>query len=144
MLIKWYEEIGLNSKSTLRDVSFYLKGSFTAEITSFTHRSISIFNSSGVLTGLVIAIVFYGSNLIQVAPGLMEGKNVIKYEVTGLFINSVFSSIIPIPTELATSLLLLSKVNIIVVFILLDTGSIVGGYVALLWASSIIVSYKES
>jgi membrane protein YqaA with SNARE-associated domain len=87
---------------------------------------------AGVVTGLVITIVFGGSNLMQSATGLMGGKNVIKYEMIGLFLNSFFSSIIPIPTELATSILLLSKVNIILIFIILDTGSIVGGYLAYL------------
>lgn len=85
---------------------------------------------AGIAAVLVILIVFDGSFFIPLVTSLIYDKLIIKYEMIGLFLNSVFSSIIPIPTELITSILLLSKVNKILIFIILDAGSIVGGYLA--------------
>jgi len=84
----------------------------------------------GIAAVLAILIVIDHPSLIPLVNSLIYDKLIIKYEMIGLFINSVFSSIIPIPTELITSMLLLSKVNKILIFIILDAGSIVGGYLA--------------
>ena len=54
----------------------------------------------------------------------------IKYGLVGLFFNGMFSSFIPIPTELTTSTLLLGGANPYDVFLALTTGSIIGGYIA--------------
>lgn len=54
----------------------------------------------------------------------------IKYGLLGLFFNGMFSSFIPIPTELTVSVLLLGGVNPIEVFLVLTISSIVGGYIA--------------
>ncbi len=54
----------------------------------------------------------------------------IKYGLIGLFFNGVFSSFIPIPTEVTTSTLLLGGVKPIDVFLVLTIGSIIGGYIA--------------
>ena len=54
----------------------------------------------------------------------------IKYGLLGLFFNGMFSSFIPIPTELTISALLLGGVNPIDVFLVLTISSIVGGYIA--------------
>ncbi|MBI3640730.1 MAG: DedA family protein [Thaumarchaeota archaeon] len=54
----------------------------------------------------------------------------IKYGLLGLFFNGMFSSFIPIPTEVTISALLLDGVNPIDVFLVLTTSSIIGGYVA--------------
>ena len=54
----------------------------------------------------------------------------IKYGLTGLFFNGMFSSFIPIPTELTISALLLGGVNPLDVFLVLTISSIVGGYIA--------------
>src|SRR5574337_1241281 len=54
----------------------------------------------------------------------------IKYGLVGLFFNGLFSSFIPIPTELTTTTLLLGGANPYDVFLVLTTGSILGGYVA--------------
>ncbi|SRR5579885_1972516 len=54
----------------------------------------------------------------------------IKYGLIGLFFNGMFSSFIPIPTELTTSTLLLGGANPVDVFLVLTTGSILGGYIA--------------
>ena len=84
----------------------------------------------GIAAVLAILIVIDHPFFIPLINSLIYDKLIIKYEMIGLFINSVFSSIIPIPTELITSMLLLSKVNKILIFIILDAGSIVGGYLA--------------
>lgn len=54
----------------------------------------------------------------------------IKYGLLGLFFNGVFSSFIPIPTELTVSALLLGGVDPLDVFTILTIGSIIGGYIA--------------
>lgn len=54
----------------------------------------------------------------------------IKYGLLGLFFNGVFSSFIPIPTELTVSALLLGGVDPLDVFTILTVGSIIGGYIA--------------
>src|SRR6476661_7956135 len=54
----------------------------------------------------------------------------IKYGLLGLFFNGMFSSFIPIPTELTISALLLGGVNPLDVFLVLTISSIVGGYIA--------------
>ncbi len=54
----------------------------------------------------------------------------IKYGLVGLFFNGMFSSFIPIPTELTISALLLGGANPLDVFLVLTTSSIIGGYIA--------------
>ena len=54
----------------------------------------------------------------------------IKYGLMGLFFNGMFSSFIPIPTELTVSALLLGGINPLDVFFVLTFSSIVGGYIA--------------
>jgi len=54
----------------------------------------------------------------------------IKYGLMGLFFNGMFSSFIPIPTELTVSALLLGGINPLDVFLVLTFSSIVGGYIA--------------
>jgi len=54
----------------------------------------------------------------------------IKYGLLGLFFNGMFSSFIPIPTELTVSALLLGRVKPLDVFLVLTISSIIGGYIA--------------
>ena len=54
----------------------------------------------------------------------------IKYGLLGLFFNGMFSSFIPIPTELTISALLFGGINPLDVFLVLTVGSIIGGYIA--------------
>jgi membrane protein YqaA with SNARE-associated domain len=54
----------------------------------------------------------------------------IKYGLLGLFFNGMFSSFIPIPTELTISALLLGGINPVDVFVVLTISSIIGGYIA--------------
>jgi len=54
----------------------------------------------------------------------------IKLGLIGLFINSLISSVIPIPTELTTSALLLTGQSKTAIFTILAIGSITGGVIA--------------
>ena len=54
----------------------------------------------------------------------------IKYGLMGLFFNGMFSSFIPIPTELTVSALLLAGIKPLEVFLILTSSSIIGGYIA--------------
>ena len=54
----------------------------------------------------------------------------IKYGLIGLFFNGMFSSFIPIPTEVTISALLLGGATPMNVFLVLTIGSIIGGYIA--------------
>ncbi len=54
----------------------------------------------------------------------------VKYGLVGLFFNGMFSSFIPIPTEITTSTLLLGGERPFYVFLVLTIGSIIGGYIA--------------
>ena len=54
----------------------------------------------------------------------------IKYGLIGLFFNGMFSSFIPIPTEVTTSALLLGDINPTDIFLVLNISSIIGGFIA--------------
>jgi membrane protein YqaA with SNARE-associated domain len=54
----------------------------------------------------------------------------IKYGLLGLFFNGMFSSFIPIPTEITISALLLNGINPVNIFVVLTISSIIGGYIA--------------
>ena len=54
----------------------------------------------------------------------------VQYGLLGLFLNGLFSSVVPIPTELTTTALLLAGVDRTSIFIVLAVGSISGGFVA--------------
>ena len=54
----------------------------------------------------------------------------INYGLLGLFLNGMLSSIIPIPTELTISGLLLSGQSKTMVFIVLVISSVIGGFIA--------------
>src|SRR5437867_4873647 len=54
----------------------------------------------------------------------------VKYGLIGLFLNGLLSSIIPIPTELTTSALLLGGHSKESVFIVLAISSVIGGFLA--------------
>ncbi len=68
--------------------------------------------------------------LAYIIQGLFRDTLFIKYGLVGLFFNGMFSSFIPIPTEITTSTLLLGGANPYDVFLALTTGSIIGGYIA--------------
>ena len=54
----------------------------------------------------------------------------IKYGLLGLFFNGMFSSFLPIPTEITVSALLLGGINPMNVFLVLTISSIIGGFLA--------------
>jgi len=60
----------------------------------------------------------------------LNNPYLVKLGLIGLFINSLLSSVIPIPTELTTSGLLLEGQSKIAIFVILVTGSILGGFIA--------------
>jgi membrane protein YqaA with SNARE-associated domain len=68
--------------------------------------------------------------LSQIIDAIVHNTFFIKYGLIGLFFNGMFSSFIPIPTELTTSALLLGGINPTDVFLMLNIGSIIGGFVA--------------
>lgn len=68
--------------------------------------------------------------LTEIINSLLHDTLFIKYGLLGLFFNGMFSSFIPIPTEITISALLLGGVNPFDVFLVLTVGSIIGGYIA--------------
>jgi membrane protein YqaA with SNARE-associated domain len=54
----------------------------------------------------------------------------IKFGLIGLFFNGLFSSIIPIPTELTVSALITGGTNKLIIAIILGSSSIIGGIIA--------------
>jgi membrane protein YqaA with SNARE-associated domain len=68
--------------------------------------------------------------LSEFISSILHDTLFIKYGLVGLFFNGMFSSFIPIPTELTVSALLLGGINPIDVFIVLTVSSIIGGYIA--------------
>ena len=53
-----------------------------------------------------------------------------EYGLVGLFLNGLFSSIIPIPTELTATALLVGGENRVMVFVVLTVSSVIGGFIA--------------
>ncbi len=68
--------------------------------------------------------------LSEFIHSVLNNSIFIKYGLMGLFFNGMFSSFIPIPTELTISALLLGGINPLDVFLVLITSSIIGGYIA--------------
>ena len=66
----------------------------------------------------------------DIIESIVHNPIFIKYGLLGLFLNGMLSSIIPIPTELTISGLLLSGESKIMVFLVLVAGSIIGGFIA--------------
>jgi membrane protein YqaA with SNARE-associated domain len=120
--LKPFEYVSYNRKTTFRK-------SLSQNVVYYLYNFIPVL-VVGIAAVLVILFVIDRPFFILLVNSLIYDKLIIKYEMIGLFLNSVFSSIIPIPTELITSMLLLSKLNKILIFIILDAGSIVGGYLA--------------
>lgn len=70
------------------------------------------------------------NNIIQIIEAITKNHVFIQYGLAGLFLNGMLSSVIPIPTELTTSALLVGGVNEVTVFVVLATSSIIGGFLA--------------
>ena len=66
----------------------------------------------------------------DIIESIVHNSFFVKYGLIGLFLNGMLSSIIPIPTELTISVLLLSGKDKFIVFIILAISSIVGGFIA--------------
>lgn len=61
---------------------------------------------------------------------LVHNHFFIKFGLIGLFFNGVFSSIIPIPTELTVSALIAGGTSKLLIALVLGIGSIIGGIMA--------------
>src|SRR2546422_8311179 len=68
--------------------------------------------------------------LSDVINSILHDTLFVKYGLMGLFFNGMFSSFIPIPTEVTISALLLGGANPVDVFLVLTASSIIGGYIA--------------
>lgn len=68
--------------------------------------------------------------LIDFIKQLVENPLLVKFGLIGLFLNSVLSSIIPFPVEITSSALLLEGQNPTLVFIVMSTGSALGGIIS--------------
>jgi membrane protein YqaA with SNARE-associated domain len=66
----------------------------------------------------------------NIVESIVHSTIFIKYGLLGLFLNGLLSSIIPIPTELTISGLLLSGQSKTIVLIVLLISSILGGFIA--------------
>ena len=66
----------------------------------------------------------------DVINAILHDTLFMKYGLIGLFFNGMFSSFIPIPTEVTISALLLGGANPVDVFLVLTVSSIIGGYIA--------------
>jgi membrane protein YqaA with SNARE-associated domain len=66
----------------------------------------------------------------EIIDSIVHNSLFVKYGLIGLFINGLLSSIIPIPTELTISGLLLSGHSKTIVSLILIAGSIIGGFIA--------------
>ena len=70
--------------------------------------------------------------LIDFLKPILENPFFVKYGLLGLFLNSVFASIIPFPIVLTSTALLLAGENALMVFIVMAVGSVLGGFVTYL------------
>jgi len=68
--------------------------------------------------------------LSDIIDTIVHNTFFIKYGLIGLFFNGMFSSFIPIPTEVTTSALLLGGINPTNIFLVLNISSIIGGFIA--------------
>lgn len=70
--------------------------------------------------------------LIDFLKPIIENPIFVKFGLLGLFINSVFATIIPFPIVITSTALLLSGENAMLVFTVMAIGSILGGVVTYL------------
>jgi membrane protein YqaA with SNARE-associated domain len=61
---------------------------------------------------------------------ILNNHTFLKFGLVGLFLNGVFSSLVPIPTEFITSALIKGGDSKLVVALILMAGSIIGGMLA--------------
>ncbi len=66
--------------------------------------------------------------LVELVMGFVTNPLFVQYGLIGLFLNGLVSSISPFPTEVTTSALILAGEDHLVIFLVLATASITGGY----------------
>src|SRR6266511_708448 len=54
----------------------------------------------------------------------------IKFNLYGLFLNGLISSLLPLPTEISIAALLIGGINSLIIVVILDIGSIIGAFLA--------------
>ena len=69
-------------------------------------------------------------SIVSIISSLVTNQFFIKYGLIGLFLNGLLSSVIPIPTELTVSALLIGGQDEMRIFLFLLAGSIIGGFIA--------------
>jgi membrane protein YqaA with SNARE-associated domain len=69
-------------------------------------------------------------DIVRIVDGFLQNPIFLKYGLAGLFLNGLLSSVIPIPTELTTTALLAGGEAKLQVFVVLASGSIIGGFLA--------------
>lgn len=65
--------------------------------------------------------------LIDFVRPLIENPLFVKFGIIGLFFNSIFASVIPFPTEITASALLLAGQSAFLIFAIMSIGSSIGG-----------------
>lgn len=68
--------------------------------------------------------------IIDLIQAFIHNPFFLNYGLAGLFLNGLLSSVIPIPTELTTAALLAGGESKPLVFIVLSSSSIIGGFLA--------------
>ncbi|MDE2590448.1 MAG: DedA family protein [Patescibacteria group bacterium] len=61
---------------------------------------------------------------------ILENPIFVKFGILSLFFNSMFGAVIPFPTEITSSALLLAGQNAISIFLVMSAGSVIGGIVS--------------
>lgn len=65
--------------------------------------------------------------LIDFLRPILENPFFVKYGLLGLFLNAVFASVVPFPVAVTATALLLDGQSEIAVFLIMATGSVIGG-----------------
>ncbi|MEO9321652.1 MAG: VTT domain-containing protein [Nitrososphaera sp.] len=71
-----------------------------------------------------------GDMLRPIFEPIVHNPFFVQYGLLGLFLNGLFSSVVPIPTEFTTTALLLAGEDRLNIFIVLAISSIAGGFLA--------------
>lgn len=66
--------------------------------------------------------------LMDFLKPLIENPVFVKYGLMGLFLNCVFASVVPFPIVITSTALLINGQNPLMVFAVMSTGSVAGGF----------------
>ena len=83
------------------------------------------------ITPYVIMAIWNATGFVhELAHTIATNQFFVEYGLIGLFLNGLFSSIVPIPTELTATALLLAGESKVTVFVVLTVSSVIGGFIA--------------